>query len=1247
MKAGIALVVVFLVPAVLIAGAISLRFTSGDYDPASPSPLSAWYEPQESGLSASGWRYPVAVTSGPLNPDQQTLLQSKGAEILGYLPVNGYQLRIAPELMDSVRDLPFVDWLGEIPAFYKVQPQLAEKMNAAESEVRFRIILFADEPAARVLKIVSGLKTEMSPSGKADSWRIVVSASTSQLPSLLSRLASLPEVESIEVVHVFRPMNQDGVWVHQSFVGPSPQQVPIFNKGIFGCGQIVGIADTAQDYDICYFRDTVNGSAPVVNCSFAPCPPGVPALNRRKDILYYNWSGGPLGEEDTCPATITGSSGHGTHTSGSIAGDNTPYADCVGFSTPGRNGGDGQAPGAKLIVQEMGDGLEYLNNNAGTVWNLADVSYQNGARIHSNSWGGACTDIFGECIPGCTMPYDSFARDADLAMWTYPDLLMVFSAGNAGGVCPAPISVGTPAIAKDVVSIGSVGHGTSANTPSFFSSPGPVFDGRLKPTVAAQGESVISAASDMNLSSNNCATCSLDGTSMAAPTSAGLAALVREYYTAGYFASGVRNPVAGIVPTGALIKATLIDGAVALSVQAPAPDFDSGYGRILLNSTLAFSDSPFQLRVDDFREGVVTGSVVTHAYDVSAGTPFRATLVWTDFPAALNAAIARVNELKLEVIDPAGNTWFQKLSPAGLPQQTMNPADTHDSLNVEERLVFNNPQAGRWIVRVRGMSVPMGPQPFALVVRGALADCPGSTPPNAPTLTTPADHQVLVSWTSVPGAVSYNVYRSFGACPGGPWVPVATAVPTNSYLDTTVSGGVAYSYVVTSAPDAQGFCESPHSSCASVIPTGDCFLPPVFGGILSAGSSGQNTCGIQLSWNAATPRCGSVVRYNVYRSTTPGFVPGPFNRIARCLPGSTYLDAINVVGGTNYYYKVRSEDQTSGHGGPCFGGNEDPNGVQASAAAAGPPQTGTFTDNAGDTGTAQFSLGPSWAIHPTEGSGGSKVYKATSSGGLCSDLTSPVITLADPGQGPQLSFVTRYNLEYDDIGFGAEGSVGQVEIAIGPNFSNWTRVPLTPGYPAFLEFPLNICDTTQALTTYFSGINMTYTTYTASLVNWAGSEVMIRFHISGDLIFASGNWWIDNIQITKALVPGPCTTAGSGPPPIPDGAAVPGIPMMATKNGSNVSVTWDSTVCSASEVNVYVGTIGNFTTFTSGSCELPPSGSALVAVPANAWFLVTATDGNNIDGSWGRYLNGLERIYSGASLVCPTITQHNPNSTCP
>ena len=78
---------------------------------------------------------------------------------------------------------------------------------------------------------------------------------------------------------------------------------------------------------------------------------------------------------------------------------------------------------------------------------------------------------------------------------------------------------------------------------------------------------------------------------------------------------------------------------------------------------------------------VSAGSVVTRAYDVTGGEPFRATLVWTDYPADLNAAVARVNELKLEVIDPSGNVWFQTLDGNGLPAATLNPGNLHDAVD--------------------------------------------------------------------------------------------------------------------------------------------------------------------------------------------------------------------------------------------------------------------------------------------------------------------------------------------------------------------------------------------------------------------------------------------------------------------------------------------------------------------------------------------------------------------------------------
>jgi len=1226
-----------------------LRFAAADFHPGNADPKApTWFHDSKIAVSARGSRYLTAVAKGALTPEQRAELAALDVEILGYLPVDGYRLRVAPEQEGAVRRLPYLVWLGVPPPQFKIEPELSATADSPTGATKVRVVLAAGESQQRVVGLLAGMPLLATPSGKDGAWRVIATVPASALPSVLSGVASLPEVETVEPARRFRPMNQDAVWMHQSFVGPSPQQTPIFGRGIFGCGQIAAIADTAQDFDLCYFRDTALGAPPVATCGLAPCPAAATA-NRRKDLLYYNWSGGPLGEEDTCPTSITGSSGHGTHTSGSIAGDNAPYADCAAFTTPARNGGDGVAPGAKLVVQEMGDGFEYLNDLGGTLWNLTDVAYQNGARIHSNSWSGACYDQLGNCLPGCTMPYDSFARDADLAMWSHPDLLVVVAAGNGAQYCPAPISVGTPANAKNVLAVGSVGHGAAGNTPSWFTSPGPVHDGRLGATVAAQGESTVSAASDANLATNNCGSCSLDGTSMSAPTAAGLAALVREYYTAGFNFAGVRDPAHGFSPTGALVKATLLDGAVALGAPAPGADFDTGFGRIQLDRTLAFAGGSFQLRVDDHRVGLSTGSVVAHAYDVAAGTPLRATLVWTDYPASLNAAVARVNELKLEVTDPSGTVWFQTLNAGtGLPTITSNPANPHDTRNVVERLTFDTPAPGRWIVRVRGQSVPFGPQPFALVVRGALTDCLAPAAPGAPTLSTPADHQVTVSWPAVSGAAAYNVYRSFGGCPGSSWVTLAT-VTTTSFSDTTVSGGVTYGYAVTATSDAAAACESPASACSATVPTGDCFVAPSFGGLVAATSSGLQDCAVNLSWSPAAPACGGDVRYNVYRGTTDTFVPGPGNRIARCVPGTTFADSVDLTFDASHWYVVRAEDATTGHGGPCRGGNEESNTVRLAAAADGPPAIATWSDDAGDTGTAKLVAGPPWAAVATDGHTGPRSYQAISSDGVCAELTTTALTLADPGEGPQLSFWTKHNLDYDPTGeiLGTEGSLGQAEIATGPAFTNWTRLPLTPNYPELVEFPFNECTTTQSPVRYFTGNHSTYAAYTASLGNWAGGDVKIRFHLSGDHLYSGGNWWVDDVAVTKALIPGACQSTPAGPPPIPDGASVPGTPMRASRSGANVVVTWDVAQCTPVAVTVYRGTIGAYAAFTGATCNLPPSGAATVAMPANSWFVVAATDGGSTDGSYARGANGTELNYAGASAVCPGTVSHSTNNACP
>ncbi|MCE5286952.1 MAG: hypothetical protein LLG02_14060 [Pelosinus sp.] len=75
------------------------------------------------------------------------------------------------------------------------------------------------------------------------------------------------------------------------------------------------------------------------------------------------------------------------------------------------------------------------------------------------------------------------------------------------------------------------------------------------------------------------------------------------------------------------------------------------------------------------------------------------------------------------------------------------------------------------------------------------------------------DAQVALSWTAVSGATGYNVKRSTTA--GGPYTTIASNTPGTSYIDTSVTNGTTYYYVVT-AITANG--ESGNSNEASATP---------------------------------------------------------------------------------------------------------------------------------------------------------------------------------------------------------------------------------------------------------------------------------------------------------------------------------------------------------------------------------------------------------------------------------------------
>lgn len=114
--------------------------------------------------------------------------------------------------------------------------------------------------------------------------------------------------------------------------------------------------------------------------------------------------------------------------------------------------------------------------------------------------------------------------------------------------------------------------------------------------------------------------------------------------------------------------------------------------------------------------------------------------------------------------------------------------------------------------------------------------------------------------------------------------------------------------------------------------------PPAFDGLENVAPIG-GTCGFRLEWTPAATTCpapgASTLRYNVYRSTSPGFTPGPTNLVASCVNAPFYNDVAGIASGTTYYYVVRAEDGTAGFGGQCNDGVEEGNLLRLSGLITG------------------------------------------------------------------------------------------------------------------------------------------------------------------------------------------------------------------------------------------------------------------------------------------------------------------------
>ena len=204
--------------------------------------------------------------------------------------------------------------------------------------------------------------------------------------------------------------------------------LPMYKHGILGTGQVVTVIDSGLDYRSCFFKDNT-----------IPPPVNVTSFTHRKLIRYE-----PFADDSDA------SHGHGTHTSGTVAGkaDCGQCIDCNGLSDCAISLYNGHAPDARLYFIDAGYVSKPSDLDAPyDLGYVINTSRSFGCHIFSCSWG-----YKPQGNEAVRVMYDEIGYDND-------DIIFFFGAGNSR----AKFDTYAPANSKNIIGVGGVDQPEATN----------------------------------------------------------------------------------------------------------------------------------------------------------------------------------------------------------------------------------------------------------------------------------------------------------------------------------------------------------------------------------------------------------------------------------------------------------------------------------------------------------------------------------------------------------------------------------------------------------------------------------------------------------------------------------------------------------------------------------------------------------------------------------------------------------------